>query len=343
MFKSRLLIGALAAAFLLLFSAWAYDRTRSDTIAEGVTIGGIDVSGLQSDDASAKLEAELQETVQQPIRVRYDGRQRTLDPQKSKVRVDVDGMVDEAVQQSNDSVFVVNAVRSAIGSERNIDIPTRITFSEKRVRSFVRSVGRTFNREPIDAKISYSATSIGEVEGKPGLKVRSAELSDEIAERLQAPTESRRIKLPVKETQPKVTKADLKEKYGTILLVSRKGFKIRLYKNLKLKKTYGIALGKAGMDTPSGLYSIANKAENPSWHVPNSAWAGDLAGKVIPPGPDNPIKARWLGIYDGVGIHGTSDVGSIGSNASHGCIRMIPEQVIQLYDQVPVGTPIYIS
>lgn len=343
MFKSRLLIGALAAAFLLLFGAWAFDRSRNDTIAEGVTVGGIDVSGLQADDAKAKLEEQMQQTVQQPLRVRYDGRQRTLDPEKSKVRVDVDGMVDEAVERSNDSVFVVNAVRTAIGSERNIDVPTEITYSAKGVRSFVRSVGRTFNREPIDAKIKYSATSIGEVEGKPGLKVRGADLGDEIADRLQDPTAPRRIKLPVKETQPKVTKADLAEKYPTILLVSRKGFKLRLYKNLKLKKTYGIAVGQAGLETPAGLYSIANKAENPSWHVPNSAWAGDLAGTVVPPGPSNPIKARWLGIYDGVGIHGTSDVGSIGSNASHGCIRMIPEQVIKLYDQVPVGTPVYIG
>ena len=60
------------------------------------------------------------------------------------------------------------------------------------------------------------------------------------------------------------------------------------------------------MDTPAGLYNIANKAVDPAWHVPNSDWAGDLAGKVIPgDDPSNPIKARWLGIYDGVGIHGT--------------------------------------
>src|SRR5690606_229183 len=104
-----------------------------------------------------------------------------------------------------------------------------------------------------------------------------------------------------------------------------------------------VAVGQAGRDTPSGLYSIQNKAVDPVWHVPNSDWAGDLAGQVIPPGPDNPLKARWLGIYDGVGIHGTADSGSIGSAASMGCIRMQVPDVIELYDQVPVGTPIYIA
>ena len=78
--------------------------------------------------------------------------------------------------------------------------------------------------------------------------------------------------------------------------------------------------------------------------MPNSAWAGTLAGKVIPgDDPSNPIKARWLGIYDGVGIHGTSDDASIGSNASHGCIRMHVPDVEKLYDEVPVGTAVYIA
>jgi lipoprotein-anchoring transpeptidase ErfK/SrfK len=65
---------------------------------------------------------------------------------------------------------------------------------------------------------------------------------------------------------------------------------------------------------------------------------------VIPPDdPGNPIKARWMGIYDGAGIHGTDALGSLGSAASHGCIRMAIPDVEALYDQVEVGTPVYIS
>ena len=56
-----------------------------------------------------------------------------------------------------------------------------------------------------------------------------------------------------------------------------------------------------------------------------------------------PLKARWLGIYDGAGIHGTDDIGSLGSAASHGCIRMAVPDVIELYDEVAVQTPIYIA
>ena len=108
-------------------------------------------------------------------------------------------------------------------------------------------------------------------------------------------------------------------------------------------KTYKIAVGRAGLETPAGLYQIQDKQTNPSWHVPNSAWAGDLAGKVIPPGPDDPIKARWMGLFDGAGIHGTTDIASLGSAASHGCVRMAIPDVEDLYDRVSVGTPVYIA
>jgi lipoprotein-anchoring transpeptidase ErfK/SrfK len=64
---------------------------------------------------------------------------------------------------------------------------------------------------------------------------------------------------------------------------------------------------------------------------------------VIPPGPENPIKSRWMGIYAGAGIHGTDAVSSIGQRASHGCIRMLIPDVVELYDRIPVGTPVFIS
>ena len=127
-------------------------------------------------------------------------------------------------------------------------------------------------------------------------------------------------------------------------MVDRGGFKLNFYKNLKLQKTYPIAVGQVGLETPAGLYNIQNKAVNAAWSVPNSDWAGSLAGTVVPGGsPENPLKARWMGIFDGAGIHGTDDTGSLGTAASHGCVRMAIPDVIELYDQVEVQTPVYIG
>ena len=140
-----------------------------------------------------------------------------------------------------------------------------------------------------------------------------------------------------------MTGEKLADEYPVVVTVDRGGYRLSLFKRLERVRVYPIAVGQAGLETPAGLYKIQNKAINPAWHVPDSDWAGDLAGTVIPGGaPDNPIKARWLGVYDGVGVHGTDARGSIGSNASHGCIRMLIEDVERLYEEVPVGTPIFI-
>ena len=181
------------------------------------------------------------------------------------------------------------------------------------------------------------------VPAKLGLAVRTGTLDAAIRAALVRPDGSRTVRAEADITKPKVTTAELASKYPTYIFVNRNARKLLFYKKLKLDKAYPIAVGMQGLETPAGLYHIQDKQVNPSWHVPNSAWAGKLAGKVIPPGPDDPIKARWMGFNGGAGIHGTAEVGSLGSAASHGCVRMAIPDVEQLYDQVDVGTPVYVA
>lgn len=336
-------MAAAGAVLVIVLGAFAFDKSQDDKIAKGVTIGGIDVSGLSRAEANAKLEKEIQQVVATPLVVTYKGKRRTLKPEKSKVGVDVEGMVNEAVTQSHQGFFLTNTAKTVAGSSRNIAIPTEISYSKPAVRRFIRSVHKSFDQAPKDASIKYSAKGLGEVDSEPGLSVKGAALTAAIVKRLENPTEPRIVRVPMKKTKAKVSKSQLAGKYPTIIIVDRSGFKLRLFKKLKLAKTYPIAVGQAGLETPAGLYTINDKQVNPAWHVPNSDWAGDLAGKTIPPGPGNPIVARWMGIYDGVGIHGTDDIGSLGSAASHGCIRMNPTDVIALYPKVPMGTPVYIA
>jgi lipoprotein-anchoring transpeptidase ErfK/SrfK len=151
------------------------------------------------------------------------------------------------------------------------------------------------------------------------------------------------IRVRAVKTQPKIKMADLEERYPTVLVIDRPGFKLRLYRRLRHVRTYGIAIGQAGYDTPAGEYSITDKAVNPNWYVPNAAWTGSLAGQVIPGGAaNNPLKSRWLGFGEGRGIHGTAETGSIGTAASHGCIRMLIPEVEELYPRVPVGAPLFV-
>jgi len=142
---------------------------------------------------------------------------------------------------------------------------------------------------------------------------------------------------------PAVTTRELRRRYPSYLVVDRKAFQLRYYRRLSLARSYRIAVGRQGLETPAGLYDIQSKQVNPSWHVPNSSWAGDLAGKTIPPGPRDPLKARWLGFNGSAGIHGTAEISSLGSAASHGCIRMAIPDVVALYRKVDVGTPVYVQ
>ena len=97
-------------------------------------------------------------------------------------------------------------------------------------------------------------------------------------------------------------------------------------------------------ETEAGRYKIQSKQVDPAWHAPNSDWAGELAGQTIPAGdPRNPLEARWMGFHDGQGIHGTSDIDSLGETASHGCNRMAVKDVKELYDEVERGTPVFVQ
>jgi lipoprotein-anchoring transpeptidase ErfK/SrfK len=201
------------------------------------------------------------------------------------------------------------------------------------------------DRPAKDAEVLPQPLALGlhVIPGHTGLAVKRPQLEQRLTNALLQTRGTRVIAVPTRPVHPRWTVANLGKRYGTYLLVSRETFTLRLYKNLELAKTYGIAVGMQGLDTPAGLYTIDDKQVNPWWHVPKSAWAGDLAGRVIPPGPDDPIKSRWMGFYNGAGIHGTSEDWSIGHAASHGCIRMHIWDVEDLYNRVPLGTPIYVG
>jgi lipoprotein-anchoring transpeptidase ErfK/SrfK len=144
---------------------------------------------------------------------------------------------------------------------------------------------------------------------------------------------------------PTVSTAQLAAKYPAYIVIDRNAFTLRFYQHLRLAATYPIAVGMQGLETTAGLYQIQWKQVDPPWYVPNSAWAGALAGKVIPPGPADPLKARFMAFNGGAGIHGIdpSEYSSIGHDASHGCVRMRIPDVIALYSRTPVGTPVYVA
>jgi lipoprotein-anchoring transpeptidase ErfK/SrfK len=199
----------------------------------------------------------------------------------------------------------------------------------------------------MNATIKFSVSGPSTTSSHEGLALDASSLHQKIKQALVSPTAARRFSAVTRHVAPEVSTEQIVDQNATSLVVNRGAFKLTLYKKLKPVKSWSVAIGAIGRDTPAGLYHIQNKAVNPAWTKPNSDWVPeDERGDVIPGGsPDNPLKARWLGIFDGAGIHGVdpSEYGTIGHAASHGCVRMRIADVEELYPQVPVGAPIYIA
>ena len=341
---TRSFIAVAALLFLLLagsLAVYAYDSSNEDRVANGIRIAGVPVGGLDADDARAKLRTKLQVPLEKPIVVERRRKRFTLSAEDAEVKADIGGMVDDAVAASRGGNILGRTLRDLTGGEEPARIDPRVTYSKAAVQKFLARVRKGVDRAARDAKLNFP--QLTEVKERNGVKVDVAGLERNVEVALTSP-DDRTAEVPVGTTKPKVTRDQLAKKYPALIIVDRANFKLRFYRHLKLAKTYPIAVGQVGLETPAGLYNIQNKGVNVPWSVPNSPWAGSLAGTVVPGGvPENPLKARWMGIFDGAGIHGTDQVGSLGTAASHGCVRMAIPDVIELYDKVNVGAPVYIA
>ncbi len=118
------------------------------------------------------------------------------------------------------------------------------------------------------------------------------------------------------------------------IVINIPAFRLSLFSGGRLMKDYPIAVGKSVSPSRTGTCTIVRKIKNPTWYPPDG-------GPPVPPGPDNPIASRWIGLsWPGYGIHGTNNPSSIGHAVTLGCIRMRDEDVRELYDIVPIDTPV---
>jgi lipoprotein-anchoring transpeptidase ErfK/SrfK len=335
---------AVTAVALTAGGAYAYfwENGRSDLLAPGITVAGVDVGGLHASNARVLLEQRLVARLRTPLRLTAGNRSFVVDPLRAGLRVDVDGMVSRAVAVSRSGGLAHRFLRDLAGHPVHAAIPLTATLSRNVIARTAANVASVVDEPARPAHVVPSASTLRVVPDKPGVAVDQSALRRELSTALLEPG-MRALTVPVHTVEPRWTTATLAKRYPAFLLVDRETFTLRLFRGLKLAKTYRIAVGQAGLETPAGLYHINDKQVDPAWHVPKSAWAGSLAGRIIPPGPSDPIKARWMGFWDGAGIHGTDETWSIGHAASHGCIRMTIADVEQLYPLVPLGTPIYVD
>jgi lipoprotein-anchoring transpeptidase ErfK/SrfK len=307
-------------------------------IRAGVTVSGVDVGNLTLAEAQLALEAALGPALAQDIVVVAAGRRFTFRPSAARFAFRADKTAQRALAAG------LAAPAAADGTLPPASAVPSVTYRHAPIWRFAKRVRAGVAIAPRDARLRITLTRLIKRPGRRGRTLAVRPLTRAIERVMADPLAVREVGARTRVVAPAVRTKELKRRYRTVITIDRANFRLRLFKRLKVVKRYGVAVGLPDYPTPTGLFSLQSKQVNPTWTAPNSPWAGEMAGQQVAGGaPDNPLKARWMGVSGAVGIHGTGQPWTIGTRASHGCIRMTVPDVIDLFDRVSVGTPVLIA
>ena len=334
------------AILLLSFSipAWAASSAGAQTppppeerIRAGVIVAGVDVGNLTVPEAQAKLEQTIGPVLAQDVVVNVAGRRFPLKMAGIKFRFRADSTALRALYAGR------AAPPAPDGSLPPATATPSVRYKRKPVWRFVRRVAKQVNVAPRNARVKITLTRVFKRPGRKGQALAVKPVVKAIQAAVADPAAPREIATALETVTPRIRTKELKKAYPSIVTIDRDHFRLRLFKRLKFVKGYGVAVGQPAYPTPTGLFAVQSKQVNPVWTAPNSPWAGEMAGQQVSGGAaNNPLKARWIGVAGSVGIHGTGEPWSIGTRASHGCIRMTVPDVIDLFGRISVGTPVLI-
>jgi lipoprotein-anchoring transpeptidase ErfK/SrfK len=306
------LVLLLAMSFACVAALPAHADTT--TVPDGVVVGDVSIGGLTPDAATAAI---LQH-YSRPVLLEVGRTKVTVSPAVLGVKVWAD-----------------TAVAKALTVAPGTSLGFRALFPRARVASYVAGLARRMDRDPSSGRLLLKNWRPLVRPPQTGLRIEqgaaTALLADALADGRRAP-----IAVPAKTITPQSTVL------GPVIVIRRGSHLLTLYRGDHYVRQFHVATGQAIYPTPLGRFQIVVKWKDPTWYPPiQDAWAKGL--KPVPPGPNNPLGTRWMGISaPGVGIHGTDEPASIGYSQSHGCIRMLVPDAEWLFEHVTVGTPVFI-
>jgi lipoprotein-anchoring transpeptidase ErfK/SrfK len=284
-------------------------------IADGVTISGIPVGGLTRAEASVVVEAAFD--VKIPFRFQH--RRWAASP-----------------RALGSSPFLRDATIAALAAEPGANVRLGVKVRPKKVRAYVNFLQRVFGRKARDSRVVLRGVQPWVTQAKNGRAVRKL-IMRRLITRALVRTEREQLTLVTRVVKPRVTRMNI----GPIIVVRRESRRLQLWRGMRLVATFPVAVGTASYPTPLGRYSVVSKLRHPTWNPPSSPWAAGLG--PVSPGPANPLGTRWIGTSaPGIGIHGTPAPWTVGTAASHGCIRMYMSNVEWLFERVNIGSPVFI-
>ncbi len=324
---AALTLGAVGAAGAVevpapVDGAQAQAGPQPGRIADGVRIRGIDIGGLTRNEAVDKLLVEVVKPASRRVPVRAGKTRFAVNPRSAGLTINVRYAVRAA--------YNFGRSRAVPGGGVNVPLPIRV--NEKRIEAIVRVRAGKYDRAARDATIRFRGAKPIFRKARNGREIDQERAVDQLTKGLLKRRSS--IVFPTRSVRP-----DQRVAPPTVL-VNRNTFQLTLFANGK-RRNFRVAVGQPAYPTPSGTYTVVSKIQNPTWFPPNSTWAAGIA--PVPPGPSNPLGTRWMGFDRNlIGIHGTPNPGSLGSRASHGCIRMSIPEAEWLYDRLGVGSRVVV-
>ena len=357
-FLRRSLIGGgvlLALAGSGMGAAYAYDRSTDDRFLPGVRVADVDVEGQQPAEVIANVDARFRAEGDKEVPVTVvggnggnGGNKAAASPslQELGLAADTAAVVTRAQSDERSMGMPRRVWHRLVDKPVDRTYPVRFRLDAGRVTAVMANLAKQVDRKPEDAKIDTSSGFVTITRAVPGQaldqKVGQSRLM-EAGERLAngeatgSETANAGVEVPVGVIQPKVTT------YADVILIRTNENRLYHYENGALVRAYSVATGTPQYPTPKGRFQITLKRFRPTWVNPAPGGWGASLPASIPPGPGNPLGTRALNLNSpGIRIHGTANVASLGTAASHGCIRMSIAESEALFDRVETGTPVII-
>jgi lipoprotein-anchoring transpeptidase ErfK/SrfK len=300
--------------------------TDRGLIPSGVRVAGHAIGGMTEAEARGALTALFPASKLPALTVKAVNQTFSL-AAGSVLFADVSSMLDEAY---------------AVEGTATVDLPVRYGVNTRPIPGFVTGIAKKTDRGMVDARWVLTGNRLHMVSAVTGQRTDivgvQAAIRAALGREAQTGSAQPTLVVPVKITKPHVTNDSL----GKAILVVLSERRLRLYDKGSIVRAYRCAVGQPDWPTPTGLFHIVMKRYMPTWVNPGDSWGAGMPAS-IPPGPGNPLGTRAMNLdADGIRIHGTANVDSLGTAASHGCIRLAMPDVEQLFDLVSVGTPVYI-
>ncbi|MEA2498597.1 MAG: hypothetical protein QOH26_1002 [Actinomycetota bacterium] len=290
---------------------------------------------MHRDEAIAAVRDAISPQLHRKVTVTWRDHIWTVTPERLGARNNAARIVEAALAASDDTSFFDKMKLRVFGDEFGFERSIAITYPRQGVRGYVEGLAGSLNKKPVDATIDYSTGWVETTGSNTGRKVELVPSRRALQTALRKGTDN--AELSVKILQPEVTE----ESFDQILLVRIGENRLYLYEDGKITHDWPVAPGQSAYPTPQGIFEVTEKRYMPTWVNPSPDGWGATLPPSIPPGISNPLGLRAINwSAPAIRFHGTTATYSLGYNASHGCVRMSNDDVIQLYDLIDVGTPI---